>query len=294
MQSSKNSTMVTKRVNFTTKLKKIMTNPEESSNSNTESNLQKILDRLTKIEASLSAFANIQENLVRMQANIDAVVTSQTHINKEFEDNKRMVENLMNKNSKLEKQVAELTLENKKQEEKTEKILTQINDQDQYGRINMVDIIRGIPRPNQDSQEDTNKIACEVAKLMNIPDITPNDIEVSHRTSTRPEAAIIVKFFAREKKERFLKARKQLYRKTTKDLGYHESHPIYVNENLTQINGQLFKDTRDMLLSKENKLARYVWTKRGKTYVKIDEDSEAMLIQSKGKLISLKNKLSKK
>ena len=207
------------------------------------------------------------------------------------EDNKQIVENLMNKNSTLEKQVAQLTTENKKQEEKTEKILAQINDQEQYGRINMVDI-RGIPRPRHDSDEDTNKIVCAVAKLMNIPDITPNDIEVSHRTSTKPEAGIIVKFFAREKKEKSLKARKSLYQKTTKDLGYQENSSIFVNENLTQINGQLFKDARDMLL-KENKLVRYVWTKRGKTYIKVTEDSEAVLIQNKGKLISLKNKLSK-
>ena len=131
----------------------------ESGNSNgneAESNLQKILDRLTSIEVTLSAFANIQENLVRMQANIDAVVTSQTHINTVFEGNKKIVENLVNKNSNLEKQVAQLTVENKKQEEKTEKILAQINEQEQYGRINMVDI-RGIPRPSHDSGEDTTK-----------------------------------------------------------------------------------------------------------------------------------------
>lgn len=41
--------------------------------------------------------ANIQENLVRMQANIDAVVTSQTHMNQVFEGNKQIVENLIKK-----------------------------------------------------------------------------------------------------------------------------------------------------------------------------------------------------
>ena len=97
-----------------------MTKPEEG-NSNAESNLQKILDCLTNIEATFSAFANIQENLVRMQANIDAVVTSQTHINKVFEGNKQIVEKLMNKNSTLEKQVAQLTLENKKTGRKNRK-----------------------------------------------------------------------------------------------------------------------------------------------------------------------------
>ena len=78
---------------------------------------------------------------------------------------------------------------------------------------------------------------------MNIADITSNDIEVSHRISTKPEAAIIIKYFAREKKEHFFKARKSLYKKTTNDLGYREKHSIFVNKNLTQINGQLFKDT---------------------------------------------------
>ena len=137
-----------------------------------------------------------------------------------------------------------------------------------------------------------SKIACAVAELMNVTGITPKDIEISHRTSTKPDAAIIVKFFAREKKETFLKARKSLFKKTTNDIGYIEKQPIFINENLTQINGQLFKDARDILLQKENRLVKYVWTKRGKTYAKIQEDSEAILIQNKGKLISLKNKLS--
>lgn len=133
-----------------------------------------------------------------------------------------------------------------------EKILAQINDQEQYGRINMIDI-RGIPRPSRGTDEDTGKIACAVAALMDVH-ITPEDIEISHRTSTKPDASIIVKFFAREKKERFLRARKSLYEKTTDLLGYHEKQNIYVNENLTQTNGQLFKDARDMLSQKGNKL----------------------------------------
>lgn len=76
--------------------------------------------------------------------------------------------------------------------------------------------IRGIPVAATPSEEETNNIAKDVAKLLGV-DITENDISVSHRMSQSQKhkgkpgpPAIIVKFARRDVKDNFYRARKQL------------------------------------------------------------------------------------
>ena len=125
-----------------------MTNPQENSlensqelNSNSNDSFFKmILDRLTKIELSLASVVNMQENISNLQKNVEGVVASQTVINTEFEGNKKMVENMIKKNTILGQQVEKLNKEHNEKTKPIDKLLTHINEQEQYGRINMVDV----------------------------------------------------------------------------------------------------------------------------------------------------------
>ena len=88
--------------------------------------------------------------------------------------------------------------------------------------------IRGIPVAATPSEEETNNIVKDVAKLLGA-DITENDISVSHRMSQSQKhkgkpgpPAIIVKFARRDVKDNFYRARKQLKELTMQDLSCRE------------------------------------------------------------------------
>ena len=61
-----------------------------------------------------------------------------------------------------------------------------------------------------------------------------DQINVSHRTSTKEDASIIVKFNSRRTRNLFWSGRKKIFGKTIKELKLGDSDKnIYINENLT-------------------------------------------------------------
>ena len=173
---------------------------------------------------------------------MSAVIKSQEHISQEFDKQKVQIENLSKKNNILEQHVTSLHQSNEEKANQISNLEFELNDLAQYGRRSMIDI-RGIPRC---LQEDTDKLVQDVAKIMKIS-VTKSDIEISHRNSTTENAAIIVKFQSRRKRNEFFEARSSLSTKTTRDIGFETNHNIYINENLTPINGLLLRDTRRAL-----------------------------------------------
>ena len=105
--------------------------------------------------------------------------------------------------------------------------------------------IRGIPLPEEPSEEDTNDIVIHLSQKIGLMDLMEgNDISVSHRVpSARDlvEPAIIVTFVRREMRENFCRARKRLKSVSTADLGFSEAKKIYIHKSLTQKNKELFK-----------------------------------------------------
>ena len=71
-----------------------------------------------------------------------------------------------------------------------------LNSLEQYGRKYMTDV-KGIPRWHN---EDTYKIVINFAKLINVQ-LSLSDIAVSHRTSTKEDVGIIVKFISSRKRD---------------------------------------------------------------------------------------------
>lgn len=160
-----------------------------------EDNFRFLVDRLNKIETTLNVVVTIQENINVLQSNVEAVVASQALINEKFEAQEKTIKELQTENKKNIKIIHELQTGKMENDIQLKKVNDELNNLEQYGRRNMVDI-RGIPRS---ISENTDKIVLNVANLMQA-NISTNDIEVSHRTSTSNDAAIIVKFFARKKR----------------------------------------------------------------------------------------------
>ena len=139
--------------------------------------------------------------------------------------------------------------------------------------------IRGIPLPEEHSEEDTNDIVIHLSEKLGVP-MEINDISISHRIlSARDsvEPATIVKFVRREVGENFYRARKRLKTVSTADLGFSEAKKIYINESLTQKNKELFKDC---LKFRKYHSYKFLWTNAGKIFLRRDADSPVVSVYS--------------
>ena len=148
-----------------------------------------------------------------------------------------------------------------------------VNDLEQYGRREMVDIC-GIPRS---ADEDTDKIVLDIAAKINV-EMVKTDIAISHRTKPTPDSPIIVKFVSRRVRDDFFQKRTQLKNKTIACIGYNGNNKIYVNESLTSYNGELLKKARKSLKA-DNKF-KHVWTKHCSVFARKSDNSEKKLIRS--------------
>jgi hypothetical protein len=153
------------------------------------------------------------------------------------------------------------------------------NDLEQYTRRECVEV-QGIP---QSKDENTDEIIPKVGDLMGLK-LDKKDISVSHRlpvskkyNGSRREPGIIVKFVRRNSKDSFYKARRELKKFTTKDLGYRAENPIYVNESLTGKNKNLFNEC---VKAKKNLKYDYIWTFNGRVFMRKDSDSPALHIKN--------------
>ena len=165
-----------------------------------------------------------------------------------------------------------------KSEDALDEVNFAINDLEQYGRKEMMNI-SGIPRLNR---ENTEKIVIDTATKIGV-DLKIEDVEVSHRTSEKETAPIIVKFNSRRKRDEMWNARWELKNVNTSNIGFRTKNFIYFNESLTEYNRSIFKNAWDRL--KKTGLYDRVTTENGityawKTYSK-EKKSEKLMLREK-------------
>ena len=190
----------------------------------------------------------------------------------------------------LEARNASLEAENATLTKKLQTCETSLNNLEQYSRRECVEI-SGIPEVKE---ENTDDIVIKVGSLIGL-DIEKHDISISHRlpkpsysaaVKEGPRASsnassrapnIIVKFVRRETRDRFYKGRKLLRGKSTRDLDLarYSENKIYISENLTQANKNIFKES---LQVKKDLKYKFIWTFYGRTYLRKDSESPVVAI----------------
>ena len=171
---------------------------------------------------------------------------------------------------------------------KVEKLKETLNEMEQYSRRECLEI-QGIPASSE-VEMSSNKTVVKIGELMGI-DIDEDDISVSHRLPVSSkykgkthDPKIIVKLIRRDVKEQFYRSRKELKNVTTQHLGYSVANHIFVNESLTGMNKELF---RDCLKAKKDLNFTYVWTSNGKINMHKDQLSQVIHIRNKNALLKL-------
>ena len=139
---------------------------------------------------------------------------------------------------------AQLTDQVKILQQKTDASEDELENLKQYIRRDMLEI-HGIPVTEG---ENTNGIILNVAKLADhTTALKQDDISISHRLSPRQGQiqAIIVKLVRRDSRDKVYKMRRNLFTKTTADLGFLEESRIYINESLTQKCRELLRAVKE-------------------------------------------------
>ena len=219
---------------------------------------------------------------------MQGVIKSQTHISAEFDEQKSKQKDLEKTIKRLETDLLKSKTDTKNMEKQlkdlqvtAENAKSAVNDLEQYGRRDMVDIC-GVPRH---VNEDTDQIVIDIAAKLGLT-LTKTDIATSHRTKPTPDAPIIVKFISRNVRHSFFNLRSQLKLKTLNDLGFQGATKVYINESLTASNGELLKKTRTTLKGKNFK---HIWTKNGTIFLRKEDKSNKIIIRSVKDIIKLIN-----
>ena len=87
----------------------------------------------------------VSSNVTRIDKELEGIVQRQSFISKQYEKQKTICENLINKVSKQENEISDLNNQLKQVKKKLKSTKRDVNDQNQYGRREMLEV-NGIPR----------------------------------------------------------------------------------------------------------------------------------------------------
>ena len=153
----------------------------------------------------------------------------------------------------------------------------EVNNLGQYNRRNnlMVDNIE------QTKDEDVEKKVLEVFNAIDGVVVEPSDISVAHRMPEKENSkvpAVIVRFTTRKKRNEVYYKKKEVSKIRKSSLSFNANpREIFISENLTVTNNEIFYEARQM---KRRGLVKFAWTKHGKVHVRKYVNSKAFPIDT--------------
>ncbi|KAL9960636.1 hypothetical protein ACROYT_G034120, partial [Oculina patagonica] len=210
---------------------------------------------LLDLQGSVNAILKDNKSL---KDEISALKTSFDAQGREFNKLKESVDKLKSENESLKGELLRTKVKLEKQQEETDNLWTSLDDLEQYTRKNSLEI-SGVPETCYTSTEE---VVLKVANVLEV-DLTPNDIEISHKLKRRgARNTIIAKFVSHKAKSKLYKQRTKL-----KDIKLADLYPsfasaintdrIFINENLTNFRRYLFGKANGM---KKDDLVSSVWS----------------------------------
>lgn len=202
----------------------------------------------------------------------DQITTFETTL-KEVNKKVSLIDKLTNENMTLKNEVKLLD--------------TRIDQLEQYSRSYNVEI-QGVP---EKENENVYTIVQTIGQSLNCP-VEITDIDIAHRVAraaadgTRLPKSIIVRFVTRRKRDALIAAaRTAKTAAKTKNLKIDGiSNQLYINEHLTKKNKQLLKRTKEVAKSKN---FQFVWVRYGRIFMRRDDKSQMLVIQSEADLQKL-------
>lgn len=231
--------------------------------------MKRSVDTLLSLPAKVDELLTLKPTVERLEAHIQELDSKVDGLSANYNSVLESAAENGNKICTLERQHAELQETVSGQAETIQSLREEINNGEQYSRRANLEI-HGLPPA---SDEDLRKAVNDLAVQLGISDFATSDILAVHRLPAKPgfTPIVLIKFKSTETKDRWLGARGKL-----RTLVAAAVVPqLYINENLTKLNRQLFWLAKEK--AKENQY-KFAWVKRGKVFVKKDESSSLLRV----------------
>lgn len=163
-----------------------------------------------------------------------------------------------------------------------ETLKTELNNIQQYLRVNNLEIV-GLPKCNENESEETLLLHA-LNTLEGMEDVVrPEDIDISHPLNSKRKDGKnvhVVRFVSRKTKNMILSAKKSEVNKQLK----FRNNDIYINEHLSINNRSLFARSQE---KKTQLNYRFCWTRGGSIFMRKTETSQPITITSDADLANL-------
>ena len=252
-----------------------------------DENLKVINKRLDKMEKKIDGVnVEILDQIKGLNKRVVEVEKSAEFFAKQYESKKKISENLLKSHTSLSDENKELKIEINHLRSEQERQKSTLNDLEQYGRRECIEV-SGVPVTEN---EDTKEIIMTIAKEIGVQ-LGRNDISACHRVKkSKGDPIIIAKFVNRKMKDVFMAQQRNLKQKTLGTLKLttdeaKKNGKVFVNESLTPMNRNLFRLTR---MKCEEKGWKFSWTRNGVVFARMNKQS---LIVKIGNLKELDQKV---
>ena len=224
--------------------------------------------------------------LKSMQNDIATLIANFALLNTTATKNQEEIAILKNKNSELQQEVdtlkaaAEGGNNDNTLAEEIESLKKDLNEIDQYLRINNLEIV-GLPEPQRgegdhDEDESEEELLLDALNALNglSTPIRPEDIDISHPLNTRRrdgKNVHVVKFISRKKKAEIFTKKKSEENRNFKFRG----NDVFINEHLSPKNRSLFATANE---KKRTLGFKHVWTRGGTIMMRKTDESPVFTI----------------
>ena len=221
-----------------------------------DSNIQTTLDNISERLESLATRDDVLQLKNEMKSFIEGVKEQLEKMEGRLLDIEAKADRREKEMKKIEKSNEELKTRIRQQDNRLREAEKDRNEMQQYSRRWNIRLYKVKEKSGEKAEECLAK-ACKIfTEDVGVP-ITPNDIEVAHRTGQQDQGGkwarpILVRFFDRKKRDTVLSNRRRLK-------GKH----ITIDEDLTQANYRLSKAAKD------HNAAMASWSTNGKILAKL-------------------------
>ena len=168
------------------------------------------------------------DEVSRLDKKINDIEQSQQFLSDEYQKNKIVMNNITNKNVKIEQENKLLHSELSKLTKELEQEKATRNEEAQYHRTSLNVRITGIPfQAGEDDITDTNNketlsIIQKVSTISKIQNFDIKHVDVCHRVGYSKYSPIIIRFKTKDKRMNFFKQRKNLRKFHHRRLRFHK------------------------------------------------------------------------
>ena len=239
-----------------------------------------------------------KKELSKVRECVNDIEDGQKFIEKEFEDQKEKIKDMIKDNKKMFSENQRLHNEIRALYQSQEENQTEINKLAEYNRSSFMLELSGIPR-----QDDENAIdlVSKTAVVAGISNFDVSQIDIAHRVSGKGTELIIVLFNRKADRTNFYRQKKKLFKVRANHIvkpNNNEDHSgsevslpgfkrensyIYLNKTLTSMNRMSLREAR-----KESKRLKYEfpgYTVNSEVRVKKSKSSEYIPVNSKHYLV---------